>query len=130
MSWNAADYAANAAFVPGLGGAVLDLLGAGPQDRILDLGCGDGVLTEKLVASGATVLGVDSSEEMLAAARARGLDVCMVDGQALPFLDQFTAVFTNAALHWMPDQRAVAAGVFRALQPGGRYVGELSLIHI
>ena len=124
MSWNVSDYAANAAFVPALGEAVLDLLGAGPQDRVLDLGCGDGVLTEKLAATGAQALGVDTSQEMLEAAKARGLEVRLVDGQALPFLDEFSAVFTNAALHWMPDQRAVAEGVFRALRPGGRYVGE------
>lgn len=124
MGWNAADYAANAGFVPALGNAVLDLLAPRAGESILDLGCGDGVLTEKLAAAGARVLGVDSSETMLAAARARGLDVRQVDGQALPFDAQFDAVFTNAALHWMPDQPAVAAGVFRALKPGGRYVGE------
>lgn len=124
MSWNVADYATNAAFVPALGNAALDLIGAGPQDRILDLGCGDGVLTERIAATGASVLGVDSSVDMLEAARARGLDVRQVDGQALPFVEEFSGVFTNAALHWMPDQHAVAAGVFRALRPGGRYVGE------
>ena len=124
MGWNAADYAANAGFVPALGNAVLDLLAPRAGESILDLGCGDGVLTEKLVAAGAQVLGVDSSAPMLQAARDRGLDVRQVDGQALPFDAQFDAVFSNAALHWMPDQRAVATGVFRALKPGGRYVGE------
>lgn len=123
--WNAADYARNAAFVPALGAPVLALLDARPGERVLDLGCGDGVLTEKLVAVGASVLGVDASEEMLTAARARGLDVERADGQALAYDAAFDAVFTNAALHWMLDASAVARGVFRALRLGGRYVGEM-----
>ncbi len=122
--WVAADYAKHASFVPALGAPVLALLDPQPGERILDLGCGDGVLTEKLVAAGASVLGTDIEDDMLAAARALGLDVRKLDGQRLDFDAEFDAVFTNAALHWMPDQAAVAAGVFRALKPGGRFVGE------
>lgn len=124
MGWNAADYAANAGFVPALGNAALELLAPKPGEAILDLGCGDGVLTKRIAEAGADVLGVDPSEAMLAAARALGLQVQVADGQALPFDNRFDAVFSNAALHWMPNQPAVAAGVFRALKPGGRYVGE------
>lgn len=124
MGWNPADYAANAGFVPALGTAVFDLLAPQPGEAILDLGCGDGVLTRRIADAGADVLGVDSSAAMLAAARERGLQVAQADGQALAFDARFDAVFSNAALHWMPDQAAVAAGVFRALKPGGRYVGE------
>lgn len=122
--WDAAAYAANAGFVPALGAPVLALLAPQPGERILDLGCGDGVLTEKLLASGATVSGVDFSPEMVAAAKARGLVATVMDGQALAFHAEFDAVFTNAALHWMMDHAAVAQGVFRALKPGGRFVGE------
>jgi len=124
MGWNAQDYAANAAFVPALGAAVLGQLAAQPGEAILDLGCGDGVMTARIAEAGADVLGVDTSGPMLAAARARGLRVAQADGQALPFEGRFDAVFSNAALHWMPDQRAVADSAFRALKPGGRYVGE------
>ena len=124
MGWNAADYAANAGFVPALGHAVLELLAPKPGEAILDLGCGDGVLTKRIADAGADVLGIDASEAMLAAARALGLTAEVADGQALPFANRFDAVFSNAALHWMPDQAAVAQGVFRALKPGGRYVGE------
>ena len=124
MAWNAQDYAENAGFVPALGNAALLLLAPQPDEDILDLGCGDGVLTEKIAASGANVLGVDSDDAMLAAARSRGLSVLRMDGQRLGFGEQFDAVFSNAALHWMRDQEAVAAGVLNALKPGGRYVGE------
>ncbi|MGL6043023.1 MAG: class I SAM-dependent methyltransferase [Sandaracinobacteroides sp.] len=124
MGWNAQDYAENAGFVPALGNAVLELLAPAPGEAILDLGCGDGVLTKRIAEAGAEVLGVDPSEAMLDAARARGLSVQAADGQALAFRSRFDAVFSNAALHWMPDQQAVAQGVFAALKPGGRYVGE------
>ncbi len=123
--WDAADYAANAAFVPALGAPVVVLLEPQPGERILDLGCGDGVLTEALVAAGAEVVGIDAGENMITAARARGLDARLGDGQALDFAGEFDAVFSNAALHWMLDRDAVAAGVFRALRPGGRFVGEM-----
>jgi trans-aconitate methyltransferase len=123
--WSPADYAANAAFVPALGSAALALLDPQPGEAILDLGSGDGVLTEKIVAAGAKVVGVDASEEMVAAARTRGIDAYVADAQALDFNAQFDAVFSNAALHWMLDPEAVARSVFRALAPGGRFAGEM-----
>lgn len=123
--WSPADYAANAAFVPALGGPVLELLDPRPGERILDLGCGDGALTERIVAAGASVIGVDASSDMVQAARARGLDARVADGQALDFDGEFDGVFSNAALHWMLNPAAVAGGVYRALRPGGRFVGEM-----
>lgn len=124
MGWNAADYRTHAGFVPALGSAALELLAPEAGEAILDLGCGDGALTTRIAAAGADVLGLDPDPDMRAAARARGLSVEEGDGQRLAFDARFDAVFSNAALHWMPDQAAVAAGVFRALKPGGRYVGE------
>ena len=124
--WNATGYAANANFVPVLGQPVIDLLQPQPGERILDMGCGDGVLTEKLVALGGYVTGVDSSEDMVAAARNRGLDARLMDVIALTFVNEFDAVFTNAVLHWVknhPD--AAIASAYRALRSGGRFVGEL-----
>lgn len=122
--WSAARYGSAASFVPALGAPVLSLLAPQPGERILDLGCGDGALTAQIAAAGADVLGVDASPDMLAASRARGLTVAPADGQALGFAAEFDAVFSNAALHWMTDQRAVLDGVARALRPGGRFVAE------
>lgn len=122
--WTSETYQKHTGFVPVLGAPVLELLAPTPGERILDLGCGDGALTEKLGAAGADVLGVDASETMIEAAGARGLDVRVLDGHALDFDDAFDAVFSNAALHWMLDPDAVIAGVRRALKPGGRFVGE------
>ncbi len=125
QTWNPDQYARTAAFVPALGMPVLDLLDPQPGERILDLGCGDGVLTEKLAGLGCQVIGVDSSPAQVAAAQARGLDARVVDARALPFDADFDAVFSNAALHWMRPPEAVIDGVWRALEPGGRFVGEL-----
>jgi trans-aconitate methyltransferase len=126
QTWNASRYAANAAFVPALGQPVLDLLQPKPGERILDLGCGDGVLTEKLVAIGAQVVGVDSSPNMIAAARQRGLDARMMDATGLTFDQEFDAVFSNAVLHWVKDDPdAAISSAYRALRSPGRFVGEM-----
>jgi trans-aconitate methyltransferase len=123
-AWDPSLYAAHAAFVPALGAPVLGLLAPQPGERILDLGCGDGVLTEKLVAAGAIVVGIDADRAMVAAAVERGIDAHFGDARQLGFVSEFDAVFTNAALHWVGAPALVTAGVVRALKPGGRYVGE------
>ena len=123
--WSASDYARNGRFVQELAGPIFGMLGAKPGERILDLGCGDGALTAEIKASGADVLGVDLSDELLAVARMKGLNVRKVDGHALDFVSEFDAVFSNAALHWMPKPHLVIGGVHRALRARGRFVGEL-----
>lgn len=124
QQWSPADYQQNASFVPALGASILERLAPQPGERILDLGCGDGVLTSKLVEAGAVVVGVDASPAMIAAAAERGLDARVMDGRALIFDGEFDAVFSNAALHWMPEADEVVRGVARALKPGGRFVAE------
>ena len=125
QTWNPDRYALTAGFVPEFGVAVLGLLAPLPGENILDLGCGDGSLTDRIIASGASAVGVDASPEQVAAALKRGVDARVCEGQSLDFNADFDAVFSNAALHWMLPPEPVAAGVWRALKPGGRFVGEM-----
>ena len=112
-------------FVADLGGAALDLLDPKPGERILDIGCGDGALTRKIVERGADVVGVDNSSKLVDAASAIGLDVREMDAVDMTFAAEFDAAFSNAALHWMLDKDRVARAVFFALKPGGRFAGEM-----
>jgi trans-aconitate methyltransferase len=123
-AWNPESYARNARFVSDLGEPLLQLLVPKPNESILDLGCGDGALTEKVAAAGCGVVGIDSSPAQLRAARGRGLDVIAMDGERLVFRGCFDAVFTNAALHWMKRPALVVEGVANCLKANGRFVGE------
>jgi len=124
QTWDPATYAQNARFVSDLGSAVLGLLAPRAGERILDLGCGDGVLTSKLVDLGCEVVAVDSSAAQIDAAKQLGLDARLVTAEALPFDGEFHAVFSNAVLHWIKNADPMIAGVYRALKPGGRFVAE------
>ncbi|MGH9511822.1 MAG: class I SAM-dependent methyltransferase [Terriglobales bacterium] len=126
QTWEADRYVKNANFVPELGKTVLDMLEAKSGERILDLACGDGALTEKIADLGATVVGIDSSEDMVAAATRRGVDASVRNAYELEFDRKFDAVFSNAALHWMKyDPDLVIAGVANALKSHGRFVAEM-----
>jgi SAM-dependent methyltransferase len=122
--WDPDAYERHARFVSELGAGVVELLAPQPGERILDLGCGDGFLTERLAALGCDVVGVDASAEQVAGARKRGVDARVARAEALPFEAEFDAVFSNAVLHWVRDAAGAIAAVHRALRPGGRFVGE------
>jgi len=123
--WDAGDYAKVGAFVAELGGAALDLLDPQPGERILDVGCGEGTLTRKIVERGATVLGIDNSPEMIAAVRAAGIDALLLPAENMTFSSEFDAAFSNATLHWVLEKEQAARAIYRALKPGGRFAGEM-----
>lgn len=99
-----------------------------PEDRLLDVGCGTGVLLERVRAEWPTAraVGVDLSFGMLGRARERGIEaVSLVRGDvgALPFSAScFDVVVSNSALHYWPDASAALREVTRVLRPGGRLV--------
>jgi SAM-dependent methyltransferase len=128
--WDPGDYDGGHDFVYEYGADVVDLLDPDPGERILDLGCGTAHLTAEIAdAVGETgeVVGLDRSAEMVGEARADYPELSVVQADAREFTagDPFDAVFSNAALHWMPDQAAVTERVADLLRPGGRYVAEL-----
>jgi trans-aconitate methyltransferase len=123
--WDPADYAKVGGFVAELGEAALYLLDPQPGEHILDVGCGEGTLTLKIVERGATVVGIDNSLEMIGAAREKGLDARLMDAAQLKFGEAFDAAFSNAALHWVLDKERAARAIWFALKPGGRFAGEM-----
>lgn len=124
--WDSQLYDSKLRFVTRYGEELLDLLGPQPGERILDVGCGTGHLTAKIAAGGATVVGLDSSPDMLAEARQTYPGVEFVEGRVEAFAwdAPFDAVFSNAALHWVVEADAAARCIYGALRPGGRFVAE------
>lgn len=131
-TWDSERYDRDFAFVAAYGETILGWLDPRPGERILDLGCGTGDLTARIVATGATVVGLDADDAMAEAFRARLPDVPLVvhDAQlpwpsTRPMDEPFDAIFSNAALHWMPQADAVARSMAAALRPDGRLAAEL-----
>ena len=124
--WDAELYDDKHSFVSQLGADVVELLSPQSGEHILDLGCGTGPLTSKIATSGAEVLGIDSASTMIEQARENypHLQFEVADGANLSFTEQFDAVFSNAALHWIKQPEEAVASVWRSLKPGGRFVAE------
>ena len=123
--WDPDRYRRNASFVAEFGVPLIKLLAPRAGERILDLGCGDGALTTKLLELGVEVVGIDASPDQIYAAQNIGLDARLMNGEDLTFDAEFDAVFSNAAMHWMIDADALIEGVWRALRPSGRFVSEM-----
>jgi len=126
VKWDAELYEACHAFVWRCGESMVELLDPKPGERILDLGCGTGQLTDKIAEHGATVIGLDSSPDMVGQSRRNypQLHFVLQDAAAMEFENEFDAIFSNAALHWMLDATAVIRGMYRALRTCGRLVAE------
>lgn len=125
--WDSEGYDDDHSFVFEYGEEVVDLLDPEDDERILDIGCGTGYLTDRIAASGADVVGLDASEEMIQEARENysRCEFVHADARTFSFEKQFDAVFSNAALHWIPDQDAALESIADALRSDGRFVAEL-----
>ncbi len=125
-AWNAEQYEGRHSYVWQFGGSLVELLQPRQGERILDLGCGTGQLTAEIAASGAQVVGLDSSPDMLGQARQNypKLKFVLADATSFSFEEPFDAVFSNAALHWVKDAEASVQCIAAALRPGGRIVAE------
>jgi trans-aconitate methyltransferase len=124
--WDAGLYDAKHGFVWQYGASLVELLAPRPDERILDLGCGTGHLTARIAETGASVIGLDASAEMLGQARSAypHLEFVQADARDFRFDTLFDAVFSNATLHWVSPPEAVVRCVAAALKPGGRFVAE------
>ncbi|QHT61765.1 methyltransferase domain-containing protein [Paenibacillus lycopersici] len=124
--WRPGMYDDKLGFVSELGRGVIELLRPASGERILDLGCGTGDLTDEIAKSGAIVTGMDMSGEMIASARSKypRLEFRVGNGEAFAVDAAYDAVFSNAALHWMTNPRQVVRCVWNALSAGGRFAAE------
>lgn len=126
MKWNAELYDQSHAFVYQYGEGLIDLLDAKPGESILDLGCGTGHLTKLIQEKGASVIGIDSSEEMIAQAKESFPDIefKVANASNFYFEGEFDAIFSNAVLHWIKEADTLIESVYDNLKPGGRFVAE------
>lgn len=127
MSWDAGHYDQSFDFVTKYGEDVLHLLHAQAGETILDVGCGTGSLTDLISKTGAIVTGIDSSEEMIARAKQKFSTAHFEAISITSYVKEnfFDAIFSNAALHWIPEKEQVAQNMFYNLKPGGRLVLEM-----
>jgi trans-aconitate 2-methyltransferase len=131
--WNAAVYHRVSNPQLGWGLSVLDRLPLRGDELVIDVGCGTGRLTEKLIERlpRGQVVAVDRSGNMIAAAReyllprhAGSVTFAQADGSLLPFARIADAVFSTATFHWVLDHDRLFASIFTALKPGGRLVAQ------
>ena len=127
IDWNASLYDQKHAFVFEYGKGLLSVLEPKAGESILDLGCGTGHLAQAIAESGAQVVGIDASPEMVERARKAypHIEFLVADGREFSFPYQFDAIFSNAALHWIKEAEQVVEHISAALRPGGRFVAEL-----
>jgi trans-aconitate 2-methyltransferase len=126
--WSGRDYAEVSTLQRAMATEALASLRLANDDRVLDIGCGDGYLTRAvgaLVPDG-FVVGVDASPRMIATAHAGGRAgpsgpwFVRGDARRLPFAEQFDAVVSFNALHWVPEQDRAVSEIASVLHPGGR----------
>lgn len=123
--WKASAYAENSKGQAVWANELIEKMALRGDESILDIGCGDGKITEMLShRTSGEVVGVDFSPEMIAYAKSTFTKplFMQMDAQALSFNECFDVVFSNAALHWVRDHKAVLKGIYKALKPQGRAI--------
>ncbi len=125
--WNANLYDDKHSFVSRYGENIVELLNPQPGEKILDIGCGTGYLTNLISERGAAVTGIDSSKEMIAKAKSEfpDIDFRVLSATDFHFNHLFDAVFSNATLHWVLEKQKVINCICENLKPGGRLVIEM-----
>ena len=126
MKWDAQLYERKHEYVTEYGRNLLEFIPNNPEQAILDLGCGTGVLTAQLEGRGSRVIGVDSSQNMIVRAREQFTDITFMlcDALDLPFENEFDVVFSNAVFHWINDHDVLLKNIRKVLKPGGLLVCE------
>jgi len=123
-NWNANEYNKNADFVSKLAFPVIELLNPQKNEKILDLGCGEGSLAQEIQKYKTKVIGVDLSADMVAKAKDKGIESYIMSATHLNFEEEFDAVFSNAMLHWVKDAPLAITEVNKVLKKEGRFVAE------
>lgn len=124
-NWNPDKYKQSASFVSNLAIPLVDILDLNKDEIVLDLGCGDGTLAKEIEKSGAKVVGIDLSENMVKKAKENGIEAYVMSATNLEFSDNyFDKVFSNAVLHWVKDLDKNAKEINRVLKNNGKFVAE------
>jgi trans-aconitate 2-methyltransferase len=126
--WNAQEYDRLSALQDTMAAEVLSLLELKGNERILDVGCGNGKTTASIAqrVPHGSVMGVDASAEMIAFAKEHwtashpNLQFAVADARHLPFKRQFDLVVSFNALHWISDQALPLQGIHQALKSEGK----------
>ena len=124
--WDTKLYIEKHGFVYEYGENLIKLLNPQEDELILDLGCGTGQLTNEISKSGATVIGIDASENMINAAKEKydKIDFYVKDAANFQFEEPFDAIFSNAVLHWVLESEKSVISMFDNLKNRGRLVLE------
>ncbi|WP_236974666.1 methyltransferase domain-containing protein [Membranihabitans maritimus] len=127
LTWNPGFYNNKHAFVFNYGRGLIDLLQPKKNERILDLGCGAGQLTDAISKFTTDVVGIDNSPEMIEDARKSypDIDFRVMDASNFSLDKPFDAIFSNAALHWVKKYKEAARCMYDNLNEGGRLVIEM-----
>jgi len=134
FSWNPEDYRNSSPAQKMWAEELVRKLELTGNERVLDIGCGDGSVTAAIAQNlpGGRAVGIDSSPDMIRFAGEHfpvtlypNLSYRRIPAESLDYREEFDIVFSNAALHWISDHRPVLAGIGRALVPGGRMLVQM-----